>query len=159
MFALWTGLGSVFSSLNVCNAAAKYMDARCVCIYIYIHIDLRNIYIYIYVYIYIYIYRHNKTYIYIYIHILLVLLGVYNIRIHVTVYGIQHTDTQHMNSTCYTKYNMDSLRGSSLNIGTVQRIRPFFILIIVRPRIFESKLRNHCAKKLVGALRKPTSFT
>ena len=33
-----------------------------------------------------------------------------------------------------------------------------FILRIVRPRIFESKFRNHCAKKLVGALRKPTSF-
>ena len=26
------------------------------------------------------------------------------------------------------------------------------------PRIFESQLRDHCAKKLVGALRKPTSF-
>ena len=37
-------------------------------------------------------------------------------------------------------------------------VRPFFILRIVRPRIFESKFRNHCAKKLVGALRKPTSF-
>ena len=37
-------------------------------------------------------------------------------------------------------------------------VRPFFILIIVRPRIFESKFRNHCAKKLVGALRKPTSL-
>ena len=37
-------------------------------------------------------------------------------------------------------------------------IRSFFILRIVRPRIFESKFRNHCAKKLVGALRKPTSF-
>ena len=37
-------------------------------------------------------------------------------------------------------------------------LRPFFILRIVRPRIFESKFRNHCAKKLVGALRKPTSF-
>ena len=34
-------------------------------------------------------------------------------------------------------------------------IRPFFILRIVRPIIFESKFRNHCAKKLVGALRKP----
>ena len=37
-------------------------------------------------------------------------------------------------------------------------IRPFFILRIIRPRIFESKFRNHRAKKLVGALRKPTSF-
>ena len=37
-------------------------------------------------------------------------------------------------------------------------LRPFFILIIVRPRIFESKFRDHCAKKLDGALRKPTSF-
>ena len=34
----------------------------------------------------------------------------------------------------------------------------FDILRIFRPRIFESKFRNHCAKKLVGALRKPTSF-
>ena len=37
-------------------------------------------------------------------------------------------------------------------------LRPFLILRIVRPRIFESKFRNHCAKKLVGALRKPASF-
>ena len=37
-------------------------------------------------------------------------------------------------------------------------IRPFLILMIVRPRIFESKFRDHCAKKLDGALRKPTSF-
>ena len=37
-------------------------------------------------------------------------------------------------------------------------IRPFFILRVVRPRIFESKFRNHCAKKLVCALGKPTSF-
>ena len=37
-------------------------------------------------------------------------------------------------------------------------IRPFFILRIVRPIIFESELWNHCAKKLVGALTKPTSF-
>ena len=37
-------------------------------------------------------------------------------------------------------------------------LQPFFILRIVRPRIFESKFRNHCAKKLIGALRKPTSF-
>ena len=41
-------------------------------------------------------------------------------------------------------------------IGRV--LRPFVILRIVRPRIFESKFRNHCAKKLVGALRKPTSL-
>ena len=33
-----------------------------------------------------------------------------------------------------------------------------FILRIVRPRIFESKSRSHCAKKLDGALRKSTSF-
>jgi len=26
MFAMWTGINTVFSSLNVCNAAAKYMD-------------------------------------------------------------------------------------------------------------------------------------
>ena len=42
--------------------------------------------------------------------------------------------------------------------SSINMLRPFFILIIVRPRIFESKFRNHCAKKLVGALRKPTSF-
>ena len=32
------------------------------------------------------------------------------------------------------------------------------VLRIVRPRIFESKFRNHCAKKLDGALNKSTSF-
>ena len=41
---------------------------------------------------------------------------------------------------------------------TCSHIRPFFILRIVRPRIFESKFRNYCAKKLDGALRKSTSF-
>ena len=39
----------------------------------------------------------------------------------------------------------------------IDTLRPFFILRIVGPRILESKVRNHCAKKLVGALRKPTS--
>ena len=38
------------------------------------------------------------------------------------------------------------------------RLRPIFILRILRPRIFESKFRNHCAKKSVGALRKSTYF-
>ena len=42
--------------------------------------------------------------------------------------------------------------------ATVVIVRPFFILRTVRPRIAESEFRNHCAKKLVGALRKPTSF-
>ena len=37
-------------------------------------------------------------------------------------------------------------------------VRPFVILRIVRPRIFESNLSHHCAKKWDGALRKPTSF-
>ena len=37
-------------------------------------------------------------------------------------------------------------------------LRPFFILRILRPRIFESKFRDYCAKKLDGALRKSTSF-
>ena len=38
------------------------------------------------------------------------------------------------------------------------RVRPIFTLRIVRPRISEPKLWNHCAKKLDGTLRKPTSF-
>ena len=37
-------------------------------------------------------------------------------------------------------------------------VRPFFILRIVRPRTFESRFRNHCAKRLDGALRTSTSF-
>ena len=37
-------------------------------------------------------------------------------------------------------------------------VRPLFILRIVRPNIIESTFRNYCAKKLVGALRQPTSF-
>ena len=39
--------------------------------------------------------------------------------------------------------------------GDAQSIRK---LRIVRPRIFESTFRNHCDKKLDGALRKSTSF-
>ena len=41
-------------------------------------------------------------------------------------------------------------------LATARMVRPIFILIIVRPRIFESKFRNYCAKKLDGALRKST---
>ena len=37
-------------------------------------------------------------------------------------------------------------------------VRPFVILRIVGPRIFESTFRDHRAKKLDGALRKSTSF-
>ena len=40
----------------------------------------------------------------------------------------------------------------------IRYLRPIVILIILRPRIVESKFRNHCAKELDGALRKPTSF-
>ena len=52
----------------------------------------------------------------------------------------------------------DSLYVLPLFIYVIRRIRPFVILRIVRPRIFESKFRNHCAKTLDGALRKSTSF-
>ena len=45
----------------------------------------------------------------------------------------------------------------SIGIYFLGRVRPFFILRMSRPRIFESKFRNQCAKKLDGALRKPTS--
>ena len=48
-------------------------------------------------------------------------------------------------------------RGTEVRHGAAP-IRLIFKLRIVRPRIFESKFRNHCAKKLDGALRKPTSF-
>ena len=41
------------------------------------------------------------------------------------------------------------------NDSNLKTIRPFVIRIIVRPRIFESEFRHHCAKKLDGALRKP----
>ena len=44
------------------------------------------------------------------------------------------------------------------NIQSWMIVRPIFILRILRPRIFESTFRNHCAKKLDGALRKSTSF-
>ena len=37
-------------------------------------------------------------------------------------------------------------------------LRPIFIRRILRPRIFESRFRDHCAKKLDSALRKSTSF-
>ena len=57
-----------------------------------------------------------------------------------------HKHIQHRTYTVYT---------NKLNINKLQ---PFVILRIVRPRIFESKFRSRCAKKLVGALRKPTSF-
>ena len=42
--------------------------------------------------------------------------------------------------------------------GGTTCIRPIFILRILRPRIFESKFRDHCTKNLDGALRQPTSF-
>ena len=48
--------------------------------------------------------------------------------------------------------------GFQKSLATQLVIRPIFILRILRPRIFESKFRNHCTKKLDGALRKSTSF-
>ena len=48
-------------------------------------------------------------------------------------------------------------RKSTMLVGGLA-VRPIFILRILRPRIFESKFRDHCAKKLEGALRKSTSF-
>ena len=48
---------------------------------------------------------------------------------------------------------------ATLALGALRTVlRPFFTLRTVGPRIFESTFRNHCAKKLVGALRKSTSF-
>ena len=57
---------------------------------------------------------------------------------------------------CYVMLYSDII--SLYHIIVYYIIRPFVILRIVRPIIFESKFRNHCAKKLVGALRKSTSF-
>ena len=58
--------------------------------------------------------------------------------------------------------NSTSSNATSLNSRLLKEkgggARPIFILRILRPRIFESKVWNHCAKKLDGALRKPTSF-
>ena len=51
-----------------------------------------------------------------------------------------------------------ALGPGSERAGVDWELRPFFILRIVRPRIFESTFRNHCAKKSDGALRKSTSF-
>ena len=64
------------------------------------------------------------------------------------------------NNTNYNDTNnSNNINGNTNNtILHSDNIRPLFILRIVRPRIFESEFRNHCAKKLVGALRKPTSF-
>ena len=50
----------------------------------------------------------------------------------------------------------DAIHSFSALLTPKRCLRPFVILS--RPRIFESEFRNHCAKKLVGALRKPTSF-
>ena len=48
---------------------------------------------------------------------------------------------------------LQSLRESDRHgMDTGKSVRPFVILRIVRPRIFESTFRNHCAKKLDGAL-------
>ena len=105
-----------------------YMYVR-VCVYIYI-------YIYIYVYIYIYIYIFVLLYIYIYIYIYI------------------HTYTHTCNRCLCNRTAASMNPHGELTV----RIRPFFILRIVRPIIVESKFRNDCAKKLDGELRKPTSF-
>ena len=118
-------------------------DVMYVYIYIYIYTHTRHIYIYIYIYIciivsviiinVIYVYMYMCIYIYIYIHIYVIIYNdsyVYRYRyIHIHV--------------C---------------IHTYSHARPIFKLRTVRPRIFESEFRNHCAKELVRALRKPTSF-
>ena len=66
---------------------------------------------------------------------------------------------QYLDSVKFSEilYIMASLSCAS-SLESLQHIRPIFILIIFRPRIFESKFRSHCANKFDGALRKSTSF-
>ena len=98
------------------------------------------------IYIYIYVYRERErdvqvcvyTYIYIYIYIYMSVVPKAQIVLTCLLQSLRESD----------RHGMD----------TGKSVRPFVILRIVRPRIFESTFRNHCAKKLDGALRKSTSF-
>ena len=67
--------------------------------------------------------------------------------LHIYIYTHMCNTLSNTSNQCY--YNLYMVE---------HMLRPFVIQIIVRPKIFESKLCNHCAKKLDGALRKPTSF-
>ena len=154
--------------------------------YVHVYVCV-YIYIYIYMCIYIYIYTHVCMCIYIYICIMLVLPRVSlpgGIFVSQTPgeapWHSLTADTPDVTANLRSKIldvrGFDSsiilsLRGGTLMFtgnfpeGSSQAILagiilvlPNFTLRIVRPRIFESKFRNHCAKKLDGALRKPTSF-
>ena len=107
-----------------------------VCIHIYVSLSL-SLSFYIHIYIYIHISFSLSIYIYIYTY-----------ATYIYIYMYIHTYTVYWTSTI----NEHMLLTLHLNI------RPFFILSILRPRIFESKFRDHCAKKLDGALRKSTFF-
>ena len=96
-----------------------------------------HVYIYIYIYTYICVYIYN-IYIYIYIYICVIYIYIY-----IYIYICYNYIADYTASACVTRVIYDT---------------PIFVLRIVRPRIFESTFRNHCAKKLVGALRKSTSF-
>ena len=111
--------------------------------------------------IYIYIIHIQYIYIYIWIH-------THNINIYIYIYTHIHTcierERDRTVQKCCSLLSSTQSAGKRAEIipaaasGCTGGVRPFFILRIVRPRIVESKLWNHCAKKLDGALRKSTSF-
>ena len=156
----------------------RQITRRCLLNYMYTYMYYIYIYVYIWIYIYIYIYTYMSMHVYIYIYIYIYIwiytyLSIYKyIYIYICAYIPMHTHTciyvaiscDIINYTQVYPCLVPSRRRSACFVGLEMlplakvQLRPFFILRIVRPRIFESKFRNHCAKKLVGALRKPISF-
>ena len=124
-------LSIIFTYICICVYVSLSLSIY-LSIYIYIYIEReRGIYTHTCIYIYIYIYIHTYTCIYIYIYI------------------YTHIYT-HM--PCMTRLFERLARAVSRGGGRVlagrpllRGLRPFFILRIVRPRIFESKFRNRCA--------------
>ena len=144
------------------------------CIIVYMHI-YTYIYIYIYIYIciqtlYIYIYMYIHTHMFVcFISLSLSLWLSLSIWIYMYLCLYTYTYTYFMFVLLSTQraFLPSSWPGCPVFAPEavedfLQRLwmvlRPIVILRISRPRIFESKFRDHCAKKLDGALRKSTSF-
>ena len=93
------------------------------CVYIYIYMYI-YIYIYIYIHLYIYIYTHMCIYIYIYIYhyIYTLLLGTRPYRCLWKKHPSGEEDAWEVYFQKHQIGGMDSLRGSSVKIGTMQRV-------------------------------------
>ena len=139
------------------------LERRCTtCQVIMKTISIRMVICYMHIYIYIYIYNNNHNY------------NNYDDNNNNSNNTDNNGDDNNINNDnnnnmqchimperwCTTCLPPEQTPGNRVkNLKEKQKdIRPIFILRILRPIIVESEFRDHCAKKLDGALSKSTSF-